>query len=479
MSSDHTIRTEVRLSGSIPATFIMGKDLDGIYIGGDFQGEADGFYIENVATAVPDGLWSGGINTGLPADGLWLGGVFAGVVDGYYVANVRTTLADGLWVGEQYQGAVDGWYEDNTRETLQDGLWVGEVYQGIADGYYVGNVAATVPDGYWSGGVLGPVPDGYWSGGVLGPVPDGVWDGGVDTGLAQGWYEANKPALVPSGIWNGGVNEGLANGYFSANHPAPIPDGCYRNGGLVDPYYEAIIKAAEALGGGLYLFQLKHGKYAGEQVIWQEMGEINPWTPGLLTPQGKTYDLMGSGEYLGQSVSMRRPVDGVFDGVSTFLQASSDAVGGHLHKKTPHGIFVNVKFNAPRNTQACLLATTNREFGETGFLMYQPSSGLNYLVPSDRTIVYQHASGVIVPPGAWESLGHVTTTAFNSRIFRGGAEIGTTQSITALPTGAAYGNLTVGAGAAGSGFMSASIEYIAIYTREPTAYEISLHKRTP
>lgn len=476
MGSDHTIRTEVRLSGSIPATFIMGKDLDGIYIGGDFQGIADGFYVENISSPVPDGLWSGGINTGLPSDGLWLGGAFAGVVDGYYVANVRTTLADGLWVGEQYQGAADGWYVSNARETLADGLWVGEVYQGVVDGFYVDNSPTTVPDGYWSGGVLGAVPDGYWEGGVLGPVPDAVWDGGVDTGIAQGWYEANKPALVPSGIWNGGVNEGLAQGYYVSNVKAPIPDGCYRGGGLVDPYYERIRDAALAEGGGLYLFQLEHGQYAGEQVIWQEMGEVTPWVPGLSTPQGKTYDLMGSGEYLGQSVSMRRPVDGVWDGVSSSLVASSGAVGGHLHQYKPSACFAGIDVIAPINN--AVIVSTSSTVGP-GIQVRQNSDGIVCYRVSDGNKGNQSLPGLgLNTDPRLRVVGAVFTDRL--RIFLDSEIAGISGSIAPYPDLPATGLLAVGSYINQTAQnIHARYTYIAIYTREPTPYEISLHTRTP
>lgn len=203
--------------------------IDGVYVSGSFQGEANGWYNDNLPGLVPVGLWDSLGNrtdaNGLYEnnikitmdDGLWVAEVYQGPVHGWYQHNAPAVMDPGLWVDNTYQGIVNGWYVSNVRMTLSNGLWVDEEYQGAVSGWYVDNAPALMATGLWENNAfVGPV-NGYYVDNEPEPVPDAVWDGGVDTGLAQGWYEANKPAPVPSGIWNGGNNEGLATGIYRQN----------------------------------------------------------------------------------------------------------------------------------------------------------------------------------------------------------------------------------------------------------------------
>lgn len=203
--------------------------IDGVYVSGVYQGEANGWYNDNLPGMVPVGLWDASGNrtdaTGLyennikitMADGLWVAEVYQGPVHGYYQHNAPATMDPGLWIDNTYIGIVNGWYQNNARVTLLNGLWVDEDFKGAVNGWYVDNAPAVMANGLWrDNAFVGPV-NGYFEDNEQKPVPDAVWDGGVDTGIAQGWYEANKPALVPSGIWNGGQNEGLATGIYRDN----------------------------------------------------------------------------------------------------------------------------------------------------------------------------------------------------------------------------------------------------------------------
>lgn len=385
----------------------------------------DGVYIDGAFQGVADG-WYDENQPGLVPDGLWEGGVNTG------------PLSDGLYLGGAFEGVVDGYYEQNQRVTMADGIWIGEVYQGTATGYYVDNSPA-------------PVPDGYWSGGVLGPVPDGVWSGGNNAGLAQGYY----------------VN----------NEPAPIPDGCYRNGGLVDPYYEAIIKAAQAEGGGLYLFQLEHGMYAGQRVAWQDAAGTIPWEPGQGAPQGKVLDLCGSGEYLSQSVSMRRPVDGVWDGVGTWLDASSMAVGEHLHQSKPSSWFIGTEpITVPINAN---LLSTGTAAATAGVEVRNVNNGIiNHRRSGGVAVGSQTAYEIGLEPGTGL---HVVGASYGTRrrIYFDGQIVADDDPVAPYPDVPPIGILRLGARTIDGLYSHAHYTYLAIYTREPTPYEISLHKRTP
>lgn len=290
---------------------------------------------------------------------------------------------------------------------------------------------------------------------------------------------ASSRVLGPSGVYIDGSFQGKANGYYVDNSPALIPDGCYRNGWLVDPYYERIRDAALAEGGGLYLFQLEYGQYAGEQVIWQEMGELTPWVPGLLTPQGKTYDLMDSGEYLGQSVSMRRPVDGVWDGVGTWMDASSMAVGGHLHQSKPSGWFAGIESISSVNN-AAIIATGRASSTEDGIEVRNNNAGIAQYFRSGSTPRGSLAAASLgISPGLGEHVVGVSRSDTRRKVIADGSVELDAAAPAHYPDAPADHVLRVGAATYGGQLINARYTYIAIYTREPTPYEISLHKRTP
>lgn len=456
-----------RLVGRLLPRHISMDMQPGVYIDGEYQGEANGWYNANIPGLVPVGLWD---SSGSRTD-----------ANGLYENNVRITLTNGLWVAEVYQGEANGWYQNNLPAAMNPGLWVDNTYIGIVNGWYVNNTRTTLLNGLWVDEIYQGAVNGWYVDNALAVMATGIWEGNAFREIATGLYDNNVKLPFDSGLYVDGSFVEIANNYYVNNERAPIPDGCYRGGGLVDPYYERIRDAALAEGGGLYLFQLEHGKYAGEQVIWQEMGELTPWVPGLLTPQGKTYDLMGSGEYLGQSVSMRRPIDGVFDGVSSAMVASSDAVGGTLHYSDPIGGFIEHQLLSGTTSQVYMATAPGSSASTSGFYLMRSVNGFAQYAKTDgvsRYAIGRGALGLVVDGVA--RVGGFSRGFTGLQFFVDGVGDLISSITTPWPSTPASQLLCIGRATPTSGAaLHAKITYIAIYTREPTPYEISLHKRTP